>query len=415
MDSRDYGKEFEQLNITLEEAVLILQQQVSGDNDNRACTEIVPLSEALGRITAEDCVSPINQPPFARSPLDGYALIAADTRGAGKEKPAELAVVGEVLAGDFWDGQLSRGQAVRVMTGAPIPAGADCVIRQEDTDYGMDRVAVFRELSAYENYCYAGEDFAVGDCLIAAGVRITAVELGILASMGFGAVKVRSMPKIALLATGDELVQPGEALRPGAIYNANQFLLRGRLTELGVQPFVTEHLPDREELVAQRLAELARKADLILTTGGVSVGKRDIMHGALAHAGARKIFWRIQIKPGMPVIFAQLGETPVLSLSGNPYGALAHLEVLVRPLLAHMTGCGKLCAGRETAVIGQAFGKGSGVRRLVRAKVSNGRVCLPDGHSSGMLASMQGCNCLVDIPAGSSPLRAGDTVEIIRL
>lgn len=411
MDSRNYGQDFKYTNITIEEALVLLKEHIACG----AGTQQVPLEEALLHIAAEDVTAPFAQPPFARSPLDGYALAAADTAGACKEKPVRLRVAAEIAAGETFSGRIGAAEAVRIMTGAPIPEGADCVIRQEDTDYGKEQVSICRELSRYDNYCRAGEDFEAGERLIAAGTKITAVELGILASMGCASVKVRSMPRIALVTTGDELVEPAGTLGPGKIYNSNRYVLWGRFAELGMHPELTEHMPDDEVRMAERLCVLAARTDLIVTTGGVSVGKRDIMHAALGLAGARKIFWRIQIKPGMPVMFAMIEDTPVLALSGNPYGALAHFEVLVRPLLAHMTGCTALAPVREHAVMEQDFGKNTVTRRLVRARVEDGAVRLPDSHSSGVLGSMRGCNCLVDVPAGSSPLRAGDVVEIVRL
>lgn len=386
MGIRAYENRYEHVNIELEEALSL----VKAHTGTIAETEEVPLSDALGRILAESVTADMDQPPFARSPLDGYALIAADTAGATKENPARLTVAGRVVAGGVFDKKICRGQAVRIMTGAPISPGADCVIRQEDTDWGEETVAVYRELSACDNYCRAGEDFARGDLLLEAGTKIGAVELGILASAGTERVRVRRIPRVAVLTTGDELVMPGEKRGPGKIYNSSLFVLAGRLRELGIEP-AAGHLQDDEEAAAIRIKELAEETDLILTAGGVSVGERDIMHGALAGLLARPVFWRIRIKPGMPVIFSMVDKTPVLSLSGNPYGSFAHFEVLARPLLAHLTGCGQYGPQRESAVMGEDFGKNTSVRRLVRGRVTSGIVSLPRGlHDSGVLGTTAG-------------------------
>ncbi len=438
------GNNYRRIGVTLEEALELMGEAV-GDGKRRAaastgkcqavsddkcraargrqgpdCREEnfqeLPLKEALGRILGCDYVSPIDQPPFPRSPLDGYALRSADTAGASREHPVRLAVTQGLLAGEYPKKTVERGQAARIMTGAPIPEGADCVVRQEDTDYGEETAAIYRELAPYDNYCFAGEDFHRGDCLLTAGTRLTAVELGILAGMGYDRVKVYRRIRAAVFATGDELTQPGEPLSPGKIYNSNLYVLEGRLTELGIETVETGVLPDTEQGVAGVLEGILPRVDVIFTTGGVSVGKKDILHGALDLLGVEKIFWRVQVKPGTPTIFAMAGRVPVLALSGNPFGALTHLELLGRPLLALLSGDSSLEAPKREAVLMDDFSKGGKMRRIVRVFYREGKVYLPKGlHSSGVLGSMQGCNCLMEIPAGSEGLLAGAQVSVLLL
>ncbi len=396
--------------IPLEEAVSILLSHTR----KITRTEVLPLLSARGRILAQDIISPINNPPFDRSPIDGYACHAADLAGASRETPARLRVVEEVDAGGYSTRQIQPGEAVRIMTGAPIPAGCDCCLRQENTDYGEDMVEIYAPEKPHSNYCDAGEDFSVGTCLVSAGEKLTAIELANLAAMGQAMVPVYALPQIALFTTGDELIAPGQALHPGGIYNSNLTLLAARLLELGFPPVCMAHLSDEPTEVARAMEEaVSQGADLILTTGGVSVGKKDILHEALPLLGAQKHFWRVKLKPGTPTIFSTYRDVPIVSLSGNPFGALANLELLVRPMLAKLTGDAALVMPSLSATLAEDFPKASPGRRFIRARFDRGSVYLPQGlHSSGVLASMKGCNCLIDIPAASPALSAGTRVRV---
>lgn len=402
------------LEISLEQAIELIKEHISYQKEKY--TEEVPLMEALGRVAARDYISPVSQPPFDRSPLDGYAVRAEDTWGASLERPAVFEVVEEITAGDFPTKKIEKGMAARIMTGAPIPQGADCIVKQEDTDYGEKRVAVYQERNAFDNFCFAGEDFKKGDCLIRKDTRLSSVELGILASMGYTRAVVYARPRIGLFTTGDELMLPGEPLKPGKIYNSNLYVMWGRLKELGAEPVIADSFPDTEEGVAEALREILPKVDLVITTGGVSVGKKDIMHGALKLLGAEKVFWRVMIKPGTPTIFAMAAGVPVIALSGNPFGAVTNLEMLVRPVLFEMTGNADMLPVKRQAVMQDTFSKASRVRRFIRGMYQEGKVCQPEGlQSSGVLGSMQGCNCLIDIPAGNQGLKPRDVVEVVLL
>lgn len=398
--------------IELEEAIALIKENLNYDRKKQ--TETVPLKKSLGRITSEDIISPISQPPFDRSPYDGYALRSDDVITAAKENPAVLKVIGEVDAGDVFSGSIKQKETVRIMTGAPIPDGADCVIRQEDTDYGEDTVQIFSTVAPRDNICRAGEDFMAGDCLIHQDTYITAVEAAILASMGYTHVTVYKKPRVGVFTTGDELSAPGIPLAEGKIYNSNLYLLWGRLTEMGVEPVHIEALPDTESQAAEILAEHAKHLDLIITTGGVSVGKKDIIHGTLLKMGAEKIFWKIRMKPGTPTIFALYNKVPMISLSGNPFGAAANLELLVRSALFEMTGNESLILDRKQAVMQDIFEKSSKVTRYIRGMYQDGKVFQPKGlQSSGVLGSMGGCNCFIEIPKGNMGLHPGDTIDVL--
>ncbi|OUO41041.1 molybdopterin molybdotransferase MoeA [Flavonifractor sp. An306] len=260
--------------LTLEEAqtAILLNRVPLG-------TQMLPLERALGRTLAADVAAPLDQPPFDRSPLDGYALRSADLTGANREHPAVLEVVDTVYAGDEARIPVGPGQAVRLMTGAMLPPGCDCVVPQEDTDQG-DPVSVFVSLKPFQNYVYQGEDYRKGALLLEKGTRLDAAALGVLASAGLTEVEVCRRPRVGLLTTGDEVVSPGTPLPAGKIYGSNQMLLAARLAELGFET-ETAHQGDNPAAVAEAMRELLETCDVLLTTGGVSVGDKDIFHQAL--------------------------------------------------------------------------------------------------------------------------------------
>lgn len=379
-------------------------------------TERISLWDAVGRVLAEDVSAGHDQPPFPRSPLDGYAVRSRDIEGASKESPVQLTVVDEADAGHVSGKCVSRGMAIRIMTGAPIPKGADCIIGQEDTDYGEETVEIYEEIRAYQNYCYAGEDYKAGAKILAKDTVLGSVEAGILASLGRGEILVYRRPRVSVLTTGDEIMLPGETLEPGKIYDSNLYTLVTRLTSLGMDVVKRDWSGDDPKKAAGWIREAAQESDIIVTTGGVSVGKKDIMHEVLTLLECERIFWRIAVKPGMPTLCAQYRGTLLICLSGNPFGATVNLELLVRPLLAKMTGREDLKLKRISAVSESEFPKKSGVTRYVRAYYEDGKVQIPEGsNASGILSSMCGCNCLIEIPAGTLRVDRGDTVWIVLL
>lgn len=398
--------------LTIEEAVELLLSRVKKIEE----TERISLWDAVGRVLAEDVCAGHDQPPFPRSPLDGYAVRSGDVREASKEHPARLKVLGEVDAGHVFGQRVSPGTAVRIMTGAPIPDGADCIIRQEDTDYGEDTAEIYAAAGPYENYCFAGEDYRAGTKLLEKGTQLGAVEAGVLASLGKSEVLVYRRPKAAVITTGDEIILPGEPLEGGKIYDSNLYTLVTRLTSLGIEVTCRERTGDDAHQAAALLRKAGKEADLVITTGGVSVGKKDIMHEVLKLLPCERLFWRILIKPGMPTLCGQHEGKLIICLSGNPYGAAVNLELLVRPLLAKMAGRKDLEIKRVKAVSESGFLKKSRVTRYVRARYEDGRAEIPDGsNASGILSSMCGCNCLIELPAGTPKLEKGDEVWAVLL
>ena len=382
-------------------------------------TEEVELNKAGGRILAQDMVAEFNNPPFDRSPVDGYACKAEDLAGASPEHPVRLKVMEEIDAGQYSERVVEHGQAVRIMTGAAIPKGCDCCIYQERTDYGEDFVEIYTEQKQWDNYCFAGEDFKKGTTLLKKGTHIGYVEAAVMAGMGAAKAPVYRRPKVVLLTTGDEVVEPGNPLPAGKIYNSNMTMLSSRMRELGMEPFYMEAVKDDPQIMSERLKEAAKQADMIITTGGVSVGKKDIMHESLGRINAERIFWRVKMKPGMPTLFSVYEsepgrKVPVISLSGNPFGVAVGVELLIRPALEKMMQ-NPAIGLKEVAGV-----KGIKGRRFIRAYWERGEFHLPNGlHSNGVLSSMAGCNCLIDTKTmedkESKSLKTGDKVSAILL
>lgn len=407
--------------LTLEKAVEILRDSAEPVQDK----ERIPLIEASGRVLAENITAPMDQPPFPRSPLDGYAVRGEDTLSASRECPVTLEVIGKIYAGEVFNGKVEKGQCVRLMTGAPIPEGADTVIRQEDTDYGEARkanlVRIFRGSEPWKNYCYAGEDYKKGDILLRAGTVLNGDRIGIAAGSGDDMVTVYREPRISVISTGDEVISPGEPIKPGKIYDSNRYLLAGRLGDLGLRKINSSHCPDCIGDMCERIREAAKTSDLIITTGGVSVGEKDIMHGVMEELGAEKLFWKISLKPGSPTLaftierkktgsFSGSDRISVICLTGNPYGVAVNFELLVRPVMEKITGNSAWLCPKRLCLLENDSPKRGGIRRFMRGSFTEGRVRILTGsHASGTLSSMADCSCLVEIGEGSSG-KAGEEV-----
>ncbi len=263
------------------------------------------------------------------------------------------------------------------------------------------------------NLSCQGEDIQAGEVLVAAGTRLTFAHLGVMAGQGIGSVPVFPKVRAAVMATGDELVACGQPLGPGRIYDSNGIMLAARLAELGVEPVRCPAGPDDPEELTMIVDRLLRQYPLVITTGGVSVGQKDYMPEVARRAGTRILFHGIAAKPGSPVLAAERDGSVLLALSGNPFASVATFELLAVPALAKMAGETQWEALHVTARLDGDFPKGSGMRRLVRARIEGGIVTVPEkGHSSGGIGTLAGCNCLIDIPGGSGPLAAGDEVMV---
>ena len=441
--------------------------------------EQVSLCRAVGRVLAEDIRAPFAVPHFPKSAMDGYAVRSAEVQGATPEQPVRLTVVGEVLAGDdpaeclrFTEESVQSGDAgkaqgsgqpgdagkvqgsgqpgdagkvqgslptaVRIMTGAAVPEDYDAVVRQEDTDYGEEVVSVYRSVAAYTNYCKAGEDVEKDSVVLTAGQRIGRIEAGILASLGISQVTVVRPVRVTILSTGSELCdpvspeQPAESLEGsetpgqetsdiagaappvGKIYSSIAVTLTAGLPEAG---FTVESLivPDEADQILQALEQALQMADVVITTGGVSVGKKDLLPEVLERLGARQVFARVDVQPGTPTIGSVKNRKAILSLSGNPYAALVNFDLYFWDMAAKLTGCSAYLPVWEEAELASEYPKKNQHRRLIRARVSRGQVMLPaKSHAASVLSNLMECNCYIDLPAGQQ-VSVGDRVRILRM
>lgn len=398
-------------SISVENAMeLLLNKAVSTEK-----TEQVSIYWSVGRILARDYTAVIDQPPFARSPLDGYAFHHSSYTGeASKENPLMLTVVEQVMAGDMPKAVVQKGEAVRIMTGAMIPQGADCIIRQEDTDAGEETVAIYKNVKEHGNVCDAGEDIAAGEPIAKKGDVVTPAILAVMAAQGFTEVLVMAPLKIGILITGSELIRQGEMLEPGKIYNSNGPMIAARLQEFGMD-FAVKLTGDDKEKITEALISLTESCAAVITTGGVSVGQKDYLPVVLETAGADILFHGIAAKPGSPMLGALLRKKLIFALSGNPFAAMTTLELVALPAILKMTGRNAYYQRRGKAYLTTGFPKESKGRRFIRGYVNGMQVSLPKQHSSGSIASMNGCNCLIDVAAGTKPLAIGEKVDIVYL
>lgn len=377
--------------------------------------ERVALGEALGRRLAEDVSAAEPVPGFDNSAMDGFALRAAELRGAGPASPVALRVVDESRAGRPAAAAPTEGEAIAISTGAPIPAGADAVVRVEDTRREGDRVLVLGEVEPGSNVRRAGEDVAAGETVLAAGTAIGPAELGVLASLGAAEVPCRRRPRVAVLTSGDELLEPGEPMRPGGVRNSNAFSVTALAERSGAEASIAGSPPDDPEATRAAIAPALEEADVVVLCGGVSVGEHDHVKGALAGLGVEERFWRVALKPGKPTWFGTRGETLVFGLPGNPVSAMVTFLLLVRPALAVLAGA-RPERLRTTARLARDYDKQPGRTHALRCRLElreDGWLAHPaERQGSHVLTSMLGADCLALLPRESGPLPAGSRVEV---
>jgi molybdopterin molybdotransferase len=384
-----------------------------------------PILECLGQVLAEDVLSGVNVPPADNSAMDGFAVRAADTVGASEAAPRYLSVVGEVPAGWAPDCQVGLGTAVRIMTGAFVPPGADAVVQFEDTDEEAQRregslreVGVYREVQIGQNIRARGEDIAQGQVVLARGKLLRAAEVGVLASVGRTVAKVVRRPRVSILSTGDELVEAGEVPGPGQIFNSNSYSIAAEVLRYGAVPRVLGVARDSIDSLNEKITE-GLKADMLITCGGVSLGDYDVVKDVLAQRGEIAL-WTVCMKPGKPSAFGLLNDDGRrvihLGLPGNPVSAMVTFEQFARPAILKMMGKRILDKPRVIAVLEDDVRNSDGRRIYVRVKVRKrgeeylARVTGPQG--SGILTSMSHANGLAIVPEGTLGVQAGEKVFV---
>ncbi|KIL97184.1 Molybdopterin biosynthesis protein MoeA [Paramagnetospirillum magnetotacticum MS-1] len=374
-------------------------------------TEETGLHHALGRILAEDLVSGVNVPPHDNSAVDGWAFRRADLPADGI-----LPVVGRVAAGHPLEGPLPQGGAVRIFTGAPMPTGADTVAMQEDCKDLGGSVALPAKLAEGDNARAAGEDISKGSVVLHAGTRLRPQELGVAAATGRSSLKVFRPLRAAVFSTGDEIRNPGTELPPGCIFDTNRFTATGLLRALGAEVTDLGILPDRFEVIRDALAEAAASHQLILTSGGVSVGDEDHVKPAVLAQGSLD-FWRLAIKPGRPVALGEVKGTPFVGLPGNPVAVMVTFMAIARPMVLRLMGAAQTDLPRYPVEAGFAFRHKPGRREYLRARLAHmdGRLVAAKFPSdgSGVLTSMTWSDGLVDIPEDRGDIAPGEMVEFL--
>jgi molybdopterin molybdotransferase len=387
------------------------QQQVLDRITDVAPPEILPLSAVRGRVLAEDIRAAFDVPPTDNSAVDGYAMTSSDIPAAGR---AVLTVIGELPAGSVFPGALRAGQAIRIMTGAPMPAGCDTVYPQEIVERHGASLSI-PPLDRGANVRYRGEDVRAGEIILPVGAVLRPQELGVAASLGLPQLPVRQRPRVALLSTGDEVAEPGTERKAGQIYDSNRFSLRGLAEAAGAIVVDLGIVPDRVDELSARLAEAGATADMVLTSGGVSVGDHDLVKLVLQESGGID-FWQVAMQPGRPVAVGRIGGALFFGLPGNPVASMLTFHLFVRPALWKLGGRREIFPPRFHATAAEAMRKRTGRREFKRgilAHTERGwqvRTTGPQG--SGILTSMVQADCFVVLEEERGDVAAGERVWV---
>ena len=374
--------------------------------------ERVPLRAGLGRVLASDITSPLDLPPFTNSAMDGYAVRAEDAQPGTR-----LRVIGTSLAGQPYGGKVGPGECVRIFTGACLPKGTDAVVIQEEVEQQGSEVVLNNQKppAPGENVRHQGEEVKVGDQLISAGHVLQPADLGLLALTGFREIEVIRRPKVAFIATGDELVQPGQQLEPGLIYDSNRPVLSALCDELGLETLDLGVVRDDRAALKATLKAAARDADALITMGGASVGEADFMADVLRELGTVE-FWKVAIKPGKPFLHGRIGDTPVFGLPGNPVSMMVTFLQLARPALQRRMGMRATRPVRWPATCQQRITKSAGRLEFQRGSLvwQGGNICVTPLRKQGshLLTSMSRANCFIVLPEDCTRVEAGEIVQI---
>jgi molybdopterin molybdotransferase len=400
-----------------------------GEASERILAEIRPLAPekvslraALGRVCAEEILATVTMPPWSNSSMDGYAVRSADITAVMKGEPVTLRVVGTIAAGDRAERPLKRGQAMRIMTGAPVPGGADTVIRKEDTDGGSEKVQIRDARDVWKNIRQAGEDFQRGDVLARRGTAIRPALIGVLASSGVAAVKVFRRPRVALISSGNELVDIDdfdEVVAGRRIVSSNSYTLDALTRVAGAVPVDLGIAADTKASLRKKL-EAAGDCDLIITSAGVSVGDLDHTRDVFAALGGKQIFWKVKMRPGAPLAFGMLSGVPWIGVSGNPVSAMVSFELFVRPALRKMQGYTSFFRRTVPVTLEEEVKIGAKLTHFLRASVTrkeDGTLMarLTGLQSSGALTSMAKANALLIVPETAQTVAKGAQLKALLL
>ncbi|SFM38539.1 molybdopterin molybdotransferase [Gracilibacillus orientalis] len=383
-------------------------------------TEYIELTEARSRVLAEDLIADHDVPSFDRSPYDGYALRSEDTTEVMKNTPKILSVVGHIGAGSVYHKKLEKNQAVRIMTGAPIPDGADAIIMLEDTttfeESGKSFVSIRKQLQHQQNISFKGEDVKNGTALVNKGTVINPGIIALLATFGYAQVPVAKKPVIGVIATGSELLEIDQPLEPGKIRNSNAYMMIGQLQRAGAIPQYYGALTDNLEESLEKISEVMKEVDFLITTGGVSVGDFDLLPEIYQELGADVLFNKVAMRPGSVTTVAAVNDTLLFGLSGNPSACYVGFELFTRPIIDSFLAKETIGIQQEQATLAVDFSKVNPFDRFIRGRYEfkNGQlVTEPAGKDkSNMVHSLAMANCLIQLPGGTEGYKQGDKVTI---
>jgi molybdopterin molybdotransferase len=379
----------------------------------------VALLEAVHGVLAEPAVATVDLPQFDNSAMDGYAVLASDVAGASESSPVTLSVVGDIAAGDQGAHAIRAGLCARIMTGAPLPAGADAIVPVEWTDGGTAKVTIRRSAVAGHYIRRSGEDVTAGRTVVEAGTRLGAAQIGMLAAVGLARVAVRPRPRVVVLSTGSELVEPGESTGPGQIWDSNGYALTAAATEAGAVAYRQGVIGDDPRRVLERIEEQLGFADLVITSGGVSMGARDVVKEVLSGLGTMR-FEQVAMRPGKPQGFGLLDDrTPVFTLPGNPVSAFVSFQVFVRPALRALQGLPPEPLPTVRARLTEPVTSPSGLRHFLRGALTyrdgDYHVSPAEGQGSHQIFSLASSNSLMVVGDDVTEVAAGDPVDVMML
>jgi molybdopterin molybdotransferase len=375
------------------------------------------LADAEGCVLAEDVTAAVSLPSFDNSSMDGYAVQAADTNQSSERKPVTLSVTGEIAAGDTGAYRLEPGTVMRIMTGARLPAGADAVVPVEWTNGDGSRVEIYRPAAPGNAVRYAGGDATEGETLLTKGVRLRPMQIAVAASAGRKTLRVRPRPRVVVLSTGNELTEPGTPLVPGRIWDSNSYMIAAAAREAGAFAYRRSVVPDDPAGVLPALEEQLAHADLLVTTGGVSMGgEHDVVKAALRELGT-VTFRKVAMQPGMPQGFGTIGENkvPIFTLPGNPVSAYVSFQLFARPVIAALQGTDDLRLAAVRATLTGSVRSPQGRRSYLRGVLADGQVAPLSGQGSHQIAALGRANALIVVPEPESQLPAGETVDVLVL
>ncbi len=382
-------------------------------NCKKMNTEIVKLEDSFNRILASDVYTKLPIPNFRKSPYDGYCLKSELSQGATKEEPVILKINGVIKAGDDISNLIDG--VYKIMTGAEVPEFCDLVLKKEDTDYGSLEVAIYKEGKPEENIIKIGEDVGAGIKIVDKGIRINPGLVAMLASIGMSKVEVFEVPKVGVLTSGDEIIELGQDLLPGKIYNSNKYALMAFINDIGINAKDYGVAVDTLEDLKTKIQLSLTENDVIITTGGVSVGDFDFIEEAYNILNIEKLFWSVKMKPGTPILAGKLGDKIIISLPGSPAASLITYEVIAKPILKYIMGLTNFKPKKYMGVMKDNFKKTSNITRFLRVLVKTGHegyeISLSGKQNAGVLHSMINFNALVEVINPDKPVMIGDKVQ----